>query len=94
MASGAFPVVSDEAGNREWLSGNGDSLLFDPSDENRLADCIHEAIRNGELRHAAVPINRSTVEDRGEREKNLASLERAYVKLWEDCCRPPTAGLK
>jgi glycosyltransferase involved in cell wall biosynthesis len=83
MASGAFPVVSDVAGNREWLTGQGDSLLFDPEDPNRLAERLRAAIEDDELRDRAVAVNRRTIAARGEREKNLADLAEVYRELLE-----------
>jgi len=61
MASGAFPVVSDIAGNREWLTGRGDSLLFDPNKTLQLTRCLELAILNKSLREKAVDINRQRV---------------------------------
>jgi glycosyltransferase involved in cell wall biosynthesis len=78
MASGVFPVVSDIAGNREWLTGRGDSLLFDPNNTLELAHCLAVAILNKSLRENAVDMNRQRVIDRGHRQKNMAILGDAY----------------
>ncbi len=81
MASGLFPVVSDIPGNREWLTGHGDSLLFDPADERQLANCLSSAIQDNGLRQRAIQVNRQQVKLRGEREKNLAVLSESYQIL-------------
>ena len=87
MASGAFPVVSDVAGNREWISGNGDGRLFVPNDPGHLADCLQEAIEGTDLRRFAVRTNRRTIDARGERTRNLAELAGAYTELWDRAAR-------
>ncbi len=81
MASGAFPVVSDIAGNREWLTGRGDSLLFDPNNAPELTHCLELAILNQSLREKAVDINRQRVITYGDRQKNMAVLAEAYRLL-------------
>jgi glycosyltransferase involved in cell wall biosynthesis len=81
MASGAFSVVSDIPGNREWLTGHGDSLLFDPSNTLQLSRCLELAIVNNALREAAVSINRQRVIAYGDRQKNMAILAEAYRML-------------
>jgi glycosyltransferase involved in cell wall biosynthesis len=83
MAAGAFPVVSDIPGNREWLTGHGDSLLFDPYDTQELSQCLEVAILNRSLREKAVEVNRSRVLEHGDRQKNLAILADAYGMLIE-----------
>jgi len=82
MSSGAFPVVSDIPGNREWLSGAGDALLFDPRDPAALARCLVHAMQDPELRRKAALINRVTIETRAERVTNLERLAGVYRDLW------------
>jgi glycosyltransferase involved in cell wall biosynthesis len=81
MAAGAFPVVSDIPGNREWLTGRGDSLLFDPYDTQELSQCLEVAILNKSLRKKLVDINRQRVIKYGDRQKNMALLANAYGML-------------
>jgi glycosyltransferase involved in cell wall biosynthesis len=81
MASGLFPVVADIPGNREWLTGEGDGLLFHPYDSSALASCLEAAISNDALRRQAAQINLVRVRGQGDRATNLARLADAYRKL-------------
>ncbi len=49
MASGAFPIVTDIASNREWVVNGKNGFLVSVEDERMLARRIIEAIRNREL---------------------------------------------
>ena len=49
MASGAFPIVTDIASNREWIVNGKNGFLVSIEDEKMLARRIIEAIRNREL---------------------------------------------
>ena len=81
MASGVFPVVTDIPGNREWLTGKGDSLLFRRGNVRELAAGLRIAIENAHLRYDAVDVNRRRVQLYGERRKNLARLAVVYEEL-------------
>lgn len=81
MASGAFPVVSDIPANREWLSGDGDCLYFNPSDDRQLVAALTTAMRDEALRQAAVDRNRRVVAERGDRESNMRILAGHYERL-------------
>jgi L-malate glycosyltransferase len=81
MAAGVFPVVSDIAANREWLPGNGESLMFDPADDRNLGWCLLNAIRSADMRRDAVAMNRSRVRAGGSRETNMARLAEIYARL-------------
>src|SRR5262249_18855144 len=83
MASGVFPVVTDIAGNREWLSGTGDGLLFPRREAPALAAALRIAIENSQLRHAAVDLNRQKIWRHGDRHKNLVTLASVYEELIE-----------
>ena len=78
MASGLFPVVADIPGNREWISGQGDGLLFRSRDAVALAEALSLAIENDGLRRGSVAINRERVSMHGERQTNLRRLRDAY----------------
>jgi len=81
MASGLFPVVSNIPGNDEWITGDGDGLLFDPRNEDDLADCLQLAIESHDLRQNAISVNRLRVRKRGDRTTNMALLARTYEQL-------------
>ena len=81
-----FPVVSDIPANREWLTGSGDGLLFDPDNAEQLADCLTRAIRDAELRQRVVEPNRQLALARGDRETNMARLAQHYERLVATPC--------
>jgi glycosyltransferase involved in cell wall biosynthesis len=83
MASGAFPVVSDITSNREWLTGSGDSLFFDPCREDALLQCLKTAIDDVALRRDAVTLLRQRVMAEGDRQANMAKLAEYYELLVE-----------
>jgi len=81
MASGLFPVVADIPGNREWLSGDRDGLLFRHGHAVALGEALHLAIENRELRRGAIVVNRHQIEMYGERQSNLRRLADSYCAL-------------
>lgn len=81
MASGAFPVVSDIAANREWLRADSQALLFDPEGETPLQECLVRALAEEALRVRAIQINRADVRARANRQVNMAILAQAYERL-------------
>jgi len=81
FASGPFSVVSDIQANREWLTGDGDGLLFGCGDAERLAACLTRAIEDERLRDEAIEVNRRKVAERGNRETNMKALARLYDRL-------------
>jgi glycosyltransferase involved in cell wall biosynthesis len=64
MASGAFPVVTDIAPNREWIENGRNGFLFPAGDVRYLSSKIIEAIRNKELLKASRIINQSMIEEK------------------------------
>ena len=83
MTSGAFPVVSDIPANREWLTGQGDSLFFSPHNLPQLVQCLMQAIDDGSLRRRAIEMNPPRVQEKGDRETNLSVLAQTYGRLVE-----------
>ncbi len=64
MASGAFPVVTDIAPNREWIENGRNGFLFPAHDEFLLAKRILNAIHDKELLERGRKWNQSIVEER------------------------------
>jgi L-malate glycosyltransferase len=81
MASGAFPVVSDFLGNRDWLTGDGDGLFFDSRNPQELADRLQWAAENPAVREGAIAVNRRRVKERADRSTNMTVLTRMYEGL-------------
>ena len=57
MACGVFPIVTDIAANRAWITHGENGLLFPCRDANALADRVIEALGRPEWRQAVVPVN-------------------------------------
>jgi len=81
MAAGVFPVVSDIPANREWLTGQGDCMLFGTQDHATLANQLQGALADAELRRSAVERNRQRVWAEGDRERNMCLLASHYERL-------------
>lgn len=62
MACGAFPVVTDIPGNREWVTEGHSGLLFPPGNPGELTHQIARALDDRMLRERAVFHNRRRLE--------------------------------
>ena len=71
MSMGAFPIVSDIEGNREWIHHEKNGLLFKVGDPEDLADKILFAVKNLELVKKARDFNRRLVEEKADWESNF-----------------------
>ena len=81
MAAGCFPVVSDIAGNREWIRHEDNGLLFPCGHDEALARCLERACADAELRARAAAKNRALVAERAGWERNMESVERLFQSL-------------
>jgi len=81
MAAGVFPVVSDCPANREWISGDGDGLLFPPDDVAALTAALERAITAPAAWDTARERNRMLVRARADRDTNLDVLGTHYERL-------------
>lgn len=81
MACGVFPIVTDNVANRIWIDDGINGFLVPERNERILAEKILLAISQDSLREKAAKINRSIVEQKGNWEKNMKTIERAYLKL-------------
>jgi glycosyltransferase involved in cell wall biosynthesis len=81
MASGAAPVVSDIEGNREWVSEGEGARLFAPGDPGALARALEQALADGPWRERARLHNRRVVEERGDWDRNMAGVEKLFLRL-------------
>jgi len=80
MATGCFPVVTDNGANRLWLDGVNGSLVVG-TDPSGFADAIVSALENEALRSSAAAANRCVVEERADIDRNMKAIESAYVAL-------------
>jgi len=81
MAAGAVPVVSDIAGNREWVAEGDGARLFPCGDAAALSAALERALGDAEWAVAARARNRRVVEERADRERNLACIESLFAGL-------------
>ena len=89
MAAGCFPVVTDIAGNREWIRHEDNGLLFPCGHDEALARCLERAGADGELRARAAAKNRALVRERACWERNMESVERLFESLAPGAEPPP-----
>ena len=77
LACGAFPVVSDIPANREWIDPKKRNGLLVPLDDDRaLAEALHLAIQDCELRRTAAEYNRRLVVERADIRQTMSTLLR------------------
>jgi glycosyltransferase involved in cell wall biosynthesis len=81
MAAGAVPVVSDLEGNREWVAEGEGARLFPCGDAAALTIALERALGDAEWMAAARARNRRVVEERADRELNLARIEALFAGL-------------
>lgn len=81
MASGLFPIVSDIAGNREWIADSINGCLFPVGDVKSLAEKIGLAADNFELRKQAYEHNLILIREKAVWEDNMALVEKEFMKL-------------
>jgi len=81
MACGLFPIVADNAANRNWITeGETGRLLESPTPE-MYAAAIVDAWRDEDLRARSRAANRATVETRADLDANMRTIERRYARL-------------
>ena len=76
MAAGAVPVVSDIAGNREWVSAGEQARLFPVGDAGALARELAAALDDPAWLAVARERGASVIAERGDWRVNLARVER------------------
>ncbi|MFH0777315.1 MAG: glycosyltransferase [Candidatus Eisenbacteria bacterium] len=81
MACGAFPVVSDIAGNREWVENGVNGLLFRVGNTSSLAQAIAGALSRRDLVEQAAEKNRAIVDDKALWSDNMSVVENAFSML-------------
>lgn len=81
MAAGAVPVVSDIEGNREWVTEGDGARLFPCGDAAALTIALERALGDAEWMAAARARNRRVVEERADRDLNLAGIEAMFAGL-------------
>ena len=78
IACGCFPVAGDLESIREWITPGRNGLLFDPNDENSIANAIVSAIKDNSLREQSAEFNRAMIAERAEYRQNMKRAEQFY----------------
>jgi glycosyltransferase involved in cell wall biosynthesis len=81
MAAGAYPIVSDIPGNREWIKDGVNGSVVPIGDPLTLADKIVQALRSDELRKTAAKNNLELITKRALWDDNISFLEAALKRL-------------
>jgi glycosyltransferase involved in cell wall biosynthesis len=76
MASGAFPIVSDLAANRAWVTDQVNGLVVAPGAVGELAAALTTAIGDEPLRRSGSSVNRKLVRDKGSWEAAVEAVDR------------------
>ncbi|MBI4723286.1 MAG: glycosyltransferase family 4 protein [Candidatus Stahlbacteria bacterium] len=81
MACGAFPIVSDIPGNREWIIDGENGYLVPIDNPKYLADKIVKALRNPKLLKDARLRNDEIIHQHCLWEKNMMAIEAAFKSI-------------
>jgi glycosyltransferase involved in cell wall biosynthesis len=81
MACGLAPVVTDIAGNREWIEDGVNGFLFPPRDSEALAEKINQLIGNPQLRKSFGKKCVQIITQKATWDKCVASMEAVYEAL-------------
>jgi glycosyltransferase involved in cell wall biosynthesis len=78
MASGAFPVVTDIAANKEWITDGVNGFLVPIDDETSLAHKIIQSLRNKGLTEEARQKNWKVVREKAYLKHHMDHLREIY----------------
>jgi glycosyltransferase involved in cell wall biosynthesis len=78
MACGLAPVVTDIAGNREWIENGVNGFLFPPRNSEALAERINKLIEDPQLRKSFGRKCTQIIAQRATWEKCVSSMEAVY----------------
>ena len=87
MASGVFPIVTNNASNRLWIKNGVNGYLVDYGDYQGLAQRIKNALENVELRKHAAEINRQIVDKKASIDVNMKRFENEWKLLIQNMLR-------
>jgi glycosyltransferase involved in cell wall biosynthesis len=81
MATGAFPVVSDLVSQNGWIQHGDNGLRVAAGDAGALAEALHAALMDSDLRQRAAERNRAIAEAHGDHARNMLAMEAHYYRL-------------
>ncbi|MCW2120198.1 glycosyltransferase family 4 protein [Flavobacterium sp. 7A] len=81
MASQCYPIVSDIAGNQEWITNNQNGSLVPVDDFKELAQTILTTFEDFSYRKNAVITNQKLVQNQANYETNMTLIAEKYHEL-------------
>jgi glycosyltransferase involved in cell wall biosynthesis len=81
MGSGAFPIVTDIAANREWIANERNGFLVPVDGKDFLANRIIDAIRNQAFLEKSRKENISIVQEKALWPVNIKKIKQIYANL-------------
>jgi glycosyltransferase involved in cell wall biosynthesis len=81
MACGAFPVVTDMPGNREWIEDGVNGYLVPCDDPDYIAKKIVDAIHDSGLLKSAADRNVRIIHERAVWKDNMGIVEQAFMRI-------------
>jgi glycosyltransferase involved in cell wall biosynthesis len=81
MACGAFPVVTDMPGNREWIEDGVNGYLIPCDDPDYVAKKIVDAIHDPELLKSAADRNVRIIHERAVWKDNMEIVKQAFMRI-------------
>jgi glycosyltransferase involved in cell wall biosynthesis len=81
MTVGLFPVVSDIAGNREWIEDGTNGVTFEPGSALSLAEAVIRADRMRNRFGEAAEINRARIERDAIWQDNMQRVKNIFLGL-------------
>lgn len=81
MACGCFPVVSDLAGNKSWITEKVNGMLVPSENHIKLAEELEWAFNNKTITKTAVKNNRKFVEENANYKTNMKKIACTYIDL-------------
>lgn len=81
MACGCFPIVSDLAGNKSWITEKVNGMLVPSENHIKLAEELEWAFNNKTITKTAVKNNRKFVEENANYKTNMKKIACTYIDL-------------
>lgn len=81
MACEIAPVVTDLAGNREWITDGENGFLVSTNDTQSLANKIVYLLKNEEVAKKFGRLGRELIQERAEYEREMGQMEELYERM-------------
>jgi len=88
MAAGAAPVVTDIAGNREWVADGDGARLFAAGDADGVTRAVEALLDDPQAAARMRERNRREVETRADAARNMGEIEALFERLVRGAGRP------